>query len=168
MKRFAFYIIVAAQVLFLAGMSVAYYAMDAFGETIQLKTAPIDPRDLFYGDYVILNYEIEAIEEGKWSGAVPEYGEIVYVLLEEGENGLYQVAAASQEKLDPAAGQVRLKGKYQWHNDGRSEHMVTYGINRYHVEENTGEQYEQQRDDIIVEVVVAPWGQKKIVNLKID
>ncbi|MFG6116214.1 GDYXXLXY domain-containing protein [Halobacillus sp. MO56] len=166
MKRFAFYGVVLLQVLFLAGMSVSYYAMDAFGQTIKLETAPVDPRDIFYGDYVILNYEIEMIEEEKWSDEIPEYGETVYVLLEESESGFFQVVEASSDKMEKNADQVRLKGKYQWHNQGQSVHQVTYGINRYYVEENTGEQYEQQRDDMVVEVVVAPWGQKKIVSLE--
>ncbi|SEB10092.1 Uncharacterized membrane-anchored protein [Thalassobacillus cyri] len=166
MKRFAFYGVVLLQVLFLAGMSVSYYAMDAFGQTIKLETAPVDPRDIFYGDYVILNYEIEMIEEKKWSGEIPEYGEAVYVLLEESENGLFQVVDASCDKMETKADQVRLKGKYQWHNEGQSVHQVTYGINRYYVEENTGKQYEQQREEMVVEVVVAPWGQKKIVSLE--
>lgn len=166
MKRFAFYGVVLLQVLFLAGMSVSYYAMDVFGQTIRLETAPVDPRDLFYGDYVILNYEIERIEKEKWSGEIPEYGEAIYVLLEESESGVFQVVEASRDKMKTEADQVRLKGKYQWHNEGQSVHQVTYGINRYYVEENTGEQYEQQRDDMVVEVVVAPWGQKKIVSLE--
>src|SRR4051812_47061229 len=31
------------------------------GETILLKVEPLDPRDLFRGDFVILNYEINRI-----------------------------------------------------------------------------------------------------------
>jgi uncharacterized membrane-anchored protein len=31
------------------------------GKVILLRTAPIDPRDLFRGDYVRLNYEISRI-----------------------------------------------------------------------------------------------------------
>ncbi|WP_028782000.1 GDYXXLXY domain-containing protein [Thalassobacillus devorans] len=166
MKRFAFYGVVLLQVLFLTGMSISYYAMDAFGQTIKLETAPVDPRDIFYGDYVILNYEIERIDEEKWSGGIPEYGEAVYILLEESDNGVFQVVTASRDKMETEADQVRMRGKYQWHNEGQSVHQVTYGINRYYVEENTGGKYEQQRDDMVVEVVVAPWGQKKIVSIK--
>ncbi|MBM7554087.1 GDYXXLXY domain-containing protein [Thalassobacillus pellis] len=165
MKRIAFYVIVALQVLFLAGMSASYYAMDTFGETIHLKTAPVDPTDLFYGDYVILNYEIEEITEEKWSGEEPSHGEKVYVLLAEAEEGVYEVKKASTEKLEAGKGEVVLKGKHQWTDMSSSLHRISYGINRYYVEENTGRKYEQNQGGMIVEVVVAPWGQKKIVAI---
>lgn len=35
------------------------------GKEILLKTVPIDPRDLFRGDYVILNYEISQLPNGE-------------------------------------------------------------------------------------------------------
>ncbi|MFD1017803.1 GDYXXLXY domain-containing protein [Thalassobacillus hwangdonensis] len=166
MKRIAFYVIVAAQALFLIGMSAAYYAIDAVGESIKLRTEPIDPRDLFYGDYVTLNYEIEQIPIEKWNvEKEASYGDMIHVLLERREDGIYEVVEASNRMYDPGDNQVAVQAKYEWSSEVEKIHRVSYGINRYYVEENTGRELEEQAGEMIVEVAIAPWGQKKIVSI---
>ncbi|WP_226037690.1 GDYXXLXY domain-containing protein [Aquibacillus saliphilus] len=165
MKRIFFYIIVGLQFLFLVGMAASYYMIDYFGETIKLETLPVDPQDIFYGDYVTLRYEIEEIQANKWGGNEnPTSGNRVYVLLENKE-GAYQVVKASDEKFQPSSGQVMLTAKYKYHDSINSIYQVDYGLGRYYIEDNTGQQYEQS-GEMIVTVAVAPWGQKKITDLK--
>ncbi len=48
--------------LFLVGMIAAESTPLLFGETITLRVRPVDPRDLFRGDYVILNYDINQMQ----------------------------------------------------------------------------------------------------------
>ncbi|MGP4077242.1 GDYXXLXY domain-containing protein [Halobacillus sp. K22] len=163
MKRIWFYVIVFLQAVFLMLMSMSYYTMDTWGESIRLKTAPVDPRDPFYGDYVTLTYEVEQVPEGKWNGSADTgSGEKVYLLLEPGENDLYTLVQASAEKPDASGEEVVLPARYEWHDPQRGIYMVDIGLDRYFIEEGTGQQYEQNREDMIVEVVLAPWGQKKI------
>lgn len=165
MKRFLFYGVVLLQVFFLVAMSVSYYLIDDFGTIIKLKTAPVDPSDPFYGDYVTLNYEAQMIPEEKWQGEKePSYGSPVYVLLAPNNQGIYQVKAASNEKIAVSREEVLLKARFRGHWSGR--YRVNFGLDRYFVEDNTGQQYEQQRNNMIVKVAVAPWGQKKIVSLE--
>ena len=49
------------------------------GTEIRLRTVPVDPRDLFRGDYVILAYPISTVEAAGQPGF--QRGERVYVCL---------------------------------------------------------------------------------------
>lgn len=166
MKKVWFYIIVALQVVFLLAMALAYYAMDQFGETVQLRTAPVDPRDPFYGDYVILNYEVETVPASKWIGTEEvKRGEEVYLLLGQ-QNGVYQLVEASDERMEAKEEQVVMEARMEWYDaTSNGSYSVDLGLGRYYVEENTGEEWEGT-DSRIVEVVLAPWGQKKINSIQ--
>ncbi|HIE31672.1 MAG TPA: hypothetical protein EYP67_04720 [Methanosarcinales archaeon] len=59
-KRFLLLISVPAVVI-LIFLCINLYTLH-FGQEIVLKTDPIDPRDLFRGDYVTLSYEISRID----------------------------------------------------------------------------------------------------------
>ncbi|MFC7060825.1 GDYXXLXY domain-containing protein [Halobacillus seohaensis] len=167
MKRSIFYIIVGLQVLFLVGMSVSYYAMDYFGETVYLETVPIDPRDPFYGDYVTLRYDIEEFPADRWEGdQKPVRGDAVFLIVEKGAEKFYELVQASPQSQEIEEGQVQIKSKFEWHNLRSNEYQVNLGLDRYFVEENTGEEIEQDGGGQVAEVVVAPWGQKKIVSLQ--
>jgi uncharacterized membrane-anchored protein len=60
------------------------------GEEILLKTAPVDPRDIFRGDYVNLRYDISTIDivnissDGNFN-----YGDDIYAVLWKGEKFWY-------------------------------------------------------------------------------
>ncbi|WP_079529383.1 GDYXXLXY domain-containing protein [Halobacillus hunanensis] len=166
MKRVYFYIVVGLQVLFLAGMAYSYYAMDVYGETIRLKTAPVDPRDPFYGDYVTLNYEVEQIPEEKWVGESPERDEVVHLLLSPNKSGIYELTKASSHSLAASDDQVVIKAQLERHNEQLNFYNVSIGLNRYYVDEKTGRQIEQAGGNQEVEIVVAPWGQKKITGIE--
>ena len=43
------------------------------GETILLRVAPVDPRDFFRGDYVILSYEFSRTPRDEIEG-IPQHG----------------------------------------------------------------------------------------------
>ncbi|HZG55531.1 GDYXXLXY domain-containing protein, partial [Paenibacillus sp.] len=80
-KTFA--LLVALQALALLGLAGAAYAAVWFGEDIRVRTAPVDPRDFLYGDYVTLSYEMSRLSPALWQGGkLPEEGDAVYVALE--------------------------------------------------------------------------------------
>ncbi|RCW69706.1 GDYXXLXY domain-containing protein [Saliterribacillus persicus] len=169
MKRSLVFLFIAAQALFLIGLSVSYYMIDIFGETIKLETVPIDPQDVFYGDYLILDYEAEEIDGELWVGSEEriDYGEVVYVVLEKKDNGYHEVVKASDQKLTTEAHQSLLKATYDYHDDfsGEDKHRINLGFNRYYIEDNTGGKFEAS-GELDVTVAVAPWGQKKIVEVE--
>ncbi|WP_226576857.1 GDYXXLXY domain-containing protein [Halobacillus litoralis] len=161
-----FYGFVLLQVFFLILMSVSYYAMDIFGETITLKTVPVDPRDPFYGDYITLEYEIEQIPKEKWAVEKPlTRGEKVFLLLEKSESEVYELVRASTIWPDASNAQVVLSSKYRWSDSSTAQYQVDIGLDRFYIEENSGALWEQRKERV-AEIVLAPWKQKKIVTVK--
>lgn len=164
-KKWTFMAVVFLQVLFLCGLAASYYAIDVYGEEIVLETAPIDPRDIFYGDYVILNYEISTMArdqvEGNWEDAK---GSIIYVVLQPQADGVYALKQAYlNDKPEQSQNEIVLRGKVAYvYGD---ELRVNYGLERYYVPEGTGKEIEEQREGMKVKVQVAPWGNAKVSEL---
>ena len=117
---------IALQVIVLAGM-VASAAMPLWtGAEVRVATLPVDPRSMFRGNYARLNYAFSTLPEDALDGVGElRAGEIVYVSLESGEDGLYRYARASLER--PAGG-VFLRGRIQ---RGRAPYRVRYGIEAF-------------------------------------
>ena len=151
--------LVAAQVLFVLAVAAAGYATGALGRTITLRTTPIDPRDLLYGDHLNLSYSISTIPGHQWRGPrPPRRKQAVYVVLEPRQGTHETVAVYPQEPTVPAH-QVVLRG---WVADtGRHGLRLRYGFERYYVPEATGRQL-SPRQSLRVQVSLAPWGQARI------
>jgi len=119
------------------------------GKTVYLRTAPIDPRDLFRGDYVRLNYEISTIParnlQGNLKPGLRDKGFKVYTLLKEGPNGLADLLYATDEKPDEG---LFIRGRISDHWRFRSSNRavnVEYGIESYFVEQGKGKEIEKRR-----------------------
>jgi len=168
--KFWFPLVVALQALFLLGLAGTSYAASWFGQEIKLRTIPVDPRDMLYGDYVILAYEMSRLSPNVWQseGALPERGDPVYTVLAPSENGdgTYAPIAAYPRRIEPADGQVVVKGRveYAW----EEEIVVKYGLERYYVPEGTGRALERIASDMIVTVKLAPWSQAVLVGVEAD
>ncbi|RPF52069.1 GDYXXLXY domain-containing protein [Aquisalibacillus elongatus] len=166
LKKHLFIVIVTLQVLFLVVMASLNYVIEEFGDVIHLETEPYDPRDVFYGDYINLSYTINEIHPSYWFGSENvKPNEVIYVLLKPDERDIYRVKAASDKKLEAQGDEVVISGRYR-HKDYEQVHRVSYGMNRYYIEEGTGEEYEQINSKMIVTVAVSPWGQKKILDVE--
>jgi uncharacterized membrane-anchored protein len=95
--RVKFSLLVLLQILLLCGM-IAYrqYWIET-GERVFLAVRPVDPRDLFRGDYVSLEYEISVLDLDKLSPGVSfRRGEKVYVVLAPGKDGTDEAARVSK------------------------------------------------------------------------
>ena len=79
------------------------------GKEILLKTVPVDPRDLFRGDYVILRYEISRLDSNHIAADYTDFkiGEKIYVALKK-EDG-YGVAS-KLFRNSPKGEELFLKG----------------------------------------------------------
>ena len=169
MKRRLFYLLIVLQIIFLFGMAGSSWATGAMGQEIQMRTIPVDPRDYLYGDYVILNYKMSRVAPSLWQGkgGLPESGDTVYTLLRPNPTDeLYEPVGVYPERVNTAANEVLLKGivEYSWENDVIA---IRYGLERYYVPEGTGKSLEEQNDNLIVTVKVAPWGQTQITDVEI-
>src|SRR5688500_14903150 len=99
MKKSLLIVVLALQSIFLAGMAAWNELHLRSGTEILLETAPVDPRDLLRGDFVILNYKISTIDGTLWDVPISELrgGQKVYVLLElRGE--FHEVVRASTKR----------------------------------------------------------------------
>jgi uncharacterized membrane-anchored protein len=119
------------------------------GEEIILETVPVDPSDLFRGDYVTLRYKAEEVEKSMVEeNVITELekgrGNLkVYVLLKE-EKGLHSPSKVTLEK--PKTGTF-LKGKLNYIGIDISQRKeiahISYTLDKYFLEDNTGLEWEK-------------------------
>lgn len=156
---------VGLQVLFFvawAGIEQSRLAQGE-GQSIVVKTAPVDPRDLLSGQFIRLSYEfsrLRALEER--SDEIQDGNEVWVVLapskeeraeLQDGESVLHEFSRVSGSPPDDLGpGQIALKG----HRDGR---RFVFGIERYFVPEGSPT---PDRNDIRVRLRVGQDGQARI------
>jgi uncharacterized membrane-anchored protein len=156
--------LVGAQLLFVLAVAAAGYATSRFGTVVTLRTAPVDPRDLRYADYVILNYTISHLPGHLWQGrALPRRKDPVYVVLQP-RAGNYEAVAIHPEKPTVATGQSILRG---WVADqGRRRLQLRYGLERYYVPDEIRRKLKGQQS-LQVQVSIAPWGQARISRVEV-
>lgn len=136
--------LVLAQVLFVLGVAAAGYATAALGRTVVLRTRPVDPRDLLYGDYVNLRYYVSELPGSLWRGpAMPRRHDAAYVLLEPQPDGTYEATGLFPDKPAVTGRQAVLRGSVQdvWRRGIR----LRYGLERYYVPEGMGRKLSSAR-----------------------
>lgn len=119
-------VMIAFQLAVLAGEYVGAVYPLWTGKEIRLKTIPVDPRSLFRGNYARLNYTISTIGSINSGDRKMRPGEIVYVRLKPGADGLYMFDGAGMNK--PESGHF-IRGRIQ-NSDGR-ESRIRYGIEAF-------------------------------------
>jgi uncharacterized membrane-anchored protein len=157
---------VAFQVLVLLWMvvSAARPLLASGSRTVLLRVVPVDPRDLFRGDYVVLSYEVSQMPV---AGTLPgTSGQTVFVTIApEADGRHYRGVSASLEPPTPAPGSLPyLRGTLS--SPGR----ITFGIESYFVPEGQGKPYEDaaRSRKLSAEVAVAPDGQAALKRLVIE
>jgi uncharacterized membrane-anchored protein len=122
-------------ILFQASVLVGEYVSSVYphwtGKEIILKMRPVDPRSMFRGQYVNLNYEInslssELMKEIDTSDQTLRQGEIVYVSLKEND-GIWEASSVNLSK--PLTGMF-IQGRIhrRWRGSTVS---IKYGIEAY-------------------------------------
>jgi len=114
---------ISAQMLVLATEYLSSVWPLWFGTPIILKTAPIDPRSLFRGNYVRLNYDISNINKNLTQEHLKR-SEVGYVTLKE-EEGFFVATGLHREK--PKSG-VYIRGRVTSVGGG---YRMKYGIEAY-------------------------------------
>ncbi|MFD6207583.1 GDYXXLXY domain-containing protein [Peribacillus sp. NPDC060253] len=119
------------------------------GDEIKIKTAPVDPTDLFRGSYVALNYEIESVKPSQLEDSIKsefktrnmgDYKK-VYVRLKQNTDGLYAVDSVTKDK--PSKG-IYLKGELEIPYDLQNVTTVhiRYGLDNYFASEEKAKEME--------------------------
>jgi len=162
-KTKLFFIIGVFWILILGGVIGLKEFTLQTGTEILLKTTPVDPRDLFRGDYVILQYEISNIDTKISHITDYQIGDDVYVLLKKDENN--QGSFMGIQKYPPETGNF-IKGiiKRNWNNSLNIE----YGIESYFVPEGEGGVIEKNTQNILVKVVIDTFGNAVIKSILLN
>ncbi|HOE26413.1 MAG: GDYXXLXY domain-containing protein [Candidatus Aureabacteria bacterium] len=110
-RRLLFCACILAQIAFLCLMIRSNARILSTGTKVLLETAPVDPHDLFRGEYARLRYKISSVEFP--SDRTPAQGSIVYVALAP-KGKVWEVDGASVEKpAAVSAGRVIVRGTVQ-------------------------------------------------------
>ena len=160
-----FIAILAAQTLLLLALIAQQEYRLAAPTTVLLETVPVDPRDLLRGDYVILNYKVSSLTNSLWATAPAgklSPGLPVFVSLEQ-RGEFHEAVLISATRPEPVPNRVVIQGrtKESW---GNTQVRVEYGLERYYVQEGTG----NPRGKLTVQVAVDAAGKPVIKQVFLD
>ncbi len=167
-RRLWFTLAVTLQIAVLLIMIGSRWFLLAHGTKILLQTVPVDPWDLFRGDYVILNYEISELDLGIIASGSEEYrsNDTVFVaLVPEGKH----MAAAAVSHRQPDDGSLFMQGTVRHYSSYDNKLYVSYGIESYFVPQHQGRDIERADPAALdVEVSVDDRGKSALSRLFID
>ncbi|MCL2025224.1 MAG: GDYXXLXY domain-containing protein [Leptospirales bacterium] len=164
MNRKLFIVVVVLQSVLLLTMIAKQEILLRTGKKIALKCRALDPRSLFSGDYVILNYDISEIDlnvyipdnkenEQAWQDF--SKGDDVFVTLKKNAaDDFFSVSGVSKSYSEHREDDtVVLCGKVESYSPSKKLH-VKYGIENYFVPQEEGRRIEENMNDIHAEVSV--------------
>lgn len=174
-KKIAFFILMAVWFLGIASYTAYKEYWLNFGTSVMLKVNPVDPRDLFRGDYVILDYVISRQQRDQkfidYNGEVHESmkvnsGNTVYVMLVK-DGSFYKGGNIYAKK--PKKG-LFIKGSVGKRFNFSSNFTIVYGIENYYVPEGEGLKLEKERNRnrLSAKIMLDLDGNASIKNLYID
>ncbi len=163
------------QTALLVWMIVDRALLLANGKEIRLRVIPVDPRDLFRGDYVVLSYPMSRLVDDEIEGEDDFYfQQTIYVALDDGPEG-WEATAISHTPPDEG---VFLKGVVEdsytredcKNADRCREIRVSYNLEKFFVPEGEGRDLESLRnaERISVDIAVADNGRAALKRLLVD
>jgi len=144
------------------------------GHRIVVSAQPVDPSDVFRGDYVVLRYGFSRVPRALL-GQVPEEslrgGKTVYLRLEpepKGPAGWKASALALQPGKTLAPTAVMLRGEVKWSTD--QELDLVFGCENFFVPQGRGQDLEtaMREHKLAVALAITPAGQAYATQLLID
>jgi uncharacterized membrane-anchored protein len=140
------------------------------GQTVLVRVQPVDPRDLFRGDYVTLSYDFSRAspanlpglpESERWGSRRTEGRPVYVTLVPDSDRVHWRADKYTMVKPDTGLflrGQVGRYGSLQ------------FGIESYFVQEGTGHVYERavREHKLSAELAVTSSGQAALRGLRIE
>jgi uncharacterized membrane-anchored protein len=161
----------------LAGMVADRVHLLKNGREITLPIVPVDPRDLFRGEYVRLGYDIGRVPARVLEGPLPRPNTAFYVTLERKPDGSWVPVKLSRTWSDERSpDRIVLKARAmsgRLHRDSSNPdatQFVRYGIESYFVPEGEGPRLEALARDkkLAARIAVDRGGNAAIKGLLID
>jgi uncharacterized membrane-anchored protein len=153
-------LVVVLQTAALVGMVAVKQRTLITGRPILLETEPIDPRSLFRGDYVRLNYTISSLDYANIEGDNDfERHDRVYVMLRK-DKKFWHAVSIHHEMPAHGPDSVIIRGEAQYSgiwtgSESRDGINVNYGIENYFVPEGEGMALERPTDGEEVTMLIA-------------
>jgi uncharacterized membrane-anchored protein len=152
------------------------------GQEARLEVVPVDPRDLFRGDYVVLDYRIGTVDMSKDVTTAFTRGQQVFVTLRLDASNKSQAVAISAERPAVSGTDIVISGVVSSPSTcplnetgvrdckpGSRAVGVRYGLESYFVPEGEGKKIETTPKALLeVVAAIAPSGQAAIKRLLID
>jgi uncharacterized membrane-anchored protein len=147
------------------------------GREITLPIVPVDPRDLFRGEYVELGYAVGRVPAHLLEGPPPQPNAAFYVTLSKGQDGTWAPIKLTRDKpQETAIDQIVLKGRSRFGRlnldagNANAVNSVRYGIEQYFVPQGEGPRLEALARDkkLAALVAVDASGNAAIKGLLID
>tara|TARA_R110000868_G_scaffold73378_2_gene212887 strand:+ start:3953 stop:4522 length:570 start_codon:yes stop_codon:yes gene_type:complete len=163
-------VLVIIQTLILIWMVAGRVMILRSPDVVTLQSEPVDPRDLFRGDYVILSYAISSLSFTEINGDMKwQDGDTVYVELTPAQD-TWRAVAAFHATVVPALGNKIIRGRIDYLDETRNVANVNYGIERYYVPEGEGRALEEERNKraLSVDVALATSGEAAVKGIRID
>lgn len=170
------------QLSVLIGELVVAASPQWFGKPIQVRAYPVDPRDLFRGNYARLSYDFSDVDAMLWAGEqAPRRDQVVYLQLQQDDNQDWHAAALLPQA--PGAG-VFLRGRFRrvisapmvrveegdtvgWRkSDQPDRYHIEYGVEAWFAPKHKAQAIEQQlRDGAMATLYVADSGRAALVAI---
>lgn len=97
--RIKFILIILLQTILLVGMIGMREVWISKGTKVKLKCVPVDPRDIFRGDYARLNYEISSLDLDSLNCKENfKRRQKIFITLKQNEKGYHYAASVSSKK----------------------------------------------------------------------
>ncbi len=157
-------VVVLAQLAVPLGLAGLAAADLAFGREIRLKATPVDPLDIFRGNYVVLRYEISSLPVG----FDVRRGERICVSLPEGGGNEWRaVGSAVPER--PSGGDA-ICGRARSDASAGAAVAVEYGIETYYASAQRAKEIERSigQGQLFVVIDLDEDGSARIERLEVD
>jgi uncharacterized membrane-anchored protein len=140
-------VVALAQTAVLAWMVIDRVRLLGSGREIVLPIVPVDPRDLFRGEYVRLGYDVARVPAKLLEGPAPGPNAAFYVVIEKQPDGSWKPVKASRAfPQESSPDRAVLKGRSAFGGASWTKpdatNLVRYGIESYFVPEGQGKRLE--------------------------
>jgi uncharacterized membrane-anchored protein len=176
-RKTIFWVAVVLQVLILLSLAGRHEYTLRTGQSVLLETTPVDPWEVFRGQYVRLSYKISELSEDDvaLTGMPYKSRQPVWVTLEKGPDDYWLATGVSDVKPSAVAGGVLVLARVEWVMDGSMKLDGTgrkvflhYGIEQFYVPEGQGSSIERNRAGLAVEARVDAFGRAAISRVLLD
>ncbi|MCP4135288.1 MAG: GDYXXLXY domain-containing protein [bacterium] len=167
----AFIAVVIAQALVLCFMIGKRVFILKTGTKVLLQCEPVDPRSLFSGDYVILNYKISSLSGDLFIDKADSLkkNDTVFVALGKDKEGKFweaKAASSDRDALNKKDYPVVIRGTVK--DPIFLGINIRYGVESYFVPQYEGLEIERELSQASVEISIAGSGESGISRLFLD